>query len=429
MSRADPSARAWWRPDTRRRWFLIPIAIALAVLIATLVLAPGPPHADDHGAVPLVRVVEAAAEDVAPVLEGYGEIRAERTWDAVAQVPGRIGWRHPNLQPGARFAAGERLVEIDPQDYRVAVERAEAQLRSAAAALGELEAAARDLRVSREIEREALGIALRDFERREQLAAAGHIAAIELDAERQRLLRQRQTLQSLEAELNALPTRRESLQSRQREAELQLERARLDLARTSLALPFDGRIVAVNAELGQFVPAGQQMFSAATTERLEALLEVPLEQLLSRFPSALTPGGLDALRATLSWSAGDVAFQWHGRVVRVDPAMDTRSRAARVFVRLDDAPESMPAANVFARIEITGPAQPGRISLPRLAVADEQVWVVNADDRLERRSVRVAYRDDVRAVLLAGVSPGERVLVTQLPFAVSGMAVEIAPPP
>lgn len=428
MRPAEPSDRSGWRPGGGRRWFVIPIVPALAVLVATVLLAPGPQRGVDHGPVPLVRVIQATPEDIAPVLEGYGEIRAERTWKAVAQVPGRISWRHPDLQPGARFAAGERLVEIDPQDYRVAAERAEAGLHGAIAALGELEAAARDLAVSRGIERQALDIAVRDFERRERLAEAGHIAVLELDTERQRLLRQRQALQALEAEINALPARRDALLARRRESELALERARLDLARTSLALPFDASIVAVNTELGQFVPAGQAIFDAATTERFEALLEVPLEQLLSRFPSALTPAGPEALHARLSWGAGDVAFRWHGRVVRVDPAIDARSRAARVYVRLDPATGRVPPANVFADIEITGPAIADRIRLPRLAVTRDQVWIVNAEDRLERRAVRVAYRDDVHAVLHDGVRPGERVLVSQLPFAVAGMAVEVVAP-
>jgi multidrug efflux pump subunit AcrA (membrane-fusion protein) len=418
-----------WRPGHSRRWFLLPVAAAVAVLVAVVVLAPGPPRVDTEPPAPLVRVMVVAPESVVPTLEGYGEIRAERSWQAVAQVPGRVHWRHPRLHPGARFDAGERLIEIDPLDYRIAMERAEAQLGGATTALAELDAAARDMAVSRDIERESLDLAEHEFERRQRLAAGGHIAAVELDAERQRLLRQRQALQSMEAELNLVPSRREGLQARQREARLQLDRARQDLQRTVLALPFDGRIAEVNVELGQFVPAGQAMFSATGTERLEALLEVPVDQLVSRFPEALSASAVDALSARLSWRAGDAAFEWRGRVTHIDPAADPRSRAARIYVRVDAEPSALPATHLFARIEISAPAEPDRIVIPRLALEDGHVWLVDSDSRLERRAVRIAYREGPRAVIAEGLAAGDRVLLTPLPFATAGMAVDVASDP
>lgn len=426
---AEAPHRSRWRPGLSRRWFLLPVTAALIVLVAVVALAPGPPRVDTEPPVPLVRVRVVVPEPVVPTLEGYGEIRAERSWQAVAQVPGRVAWRHPELRPGVRFAAGERLIEIDPEDYRIAVERAEAQLAAATTALAELDAAARDLAVSRDIEQESLDLAEQDFERRQRLAAGGHIAAVELDAERQRLLRQRQVLQSMAAELNLLPSRREGLEARQREAALQLERARRDLQRTVHALPFDGRISEVDTELGQFVPAGKAMFGATTTERLEALLEVPVDQLMSRFPEALSPSAVDGLSARLSWRAGDAAFEWTGQVIHIDPATDPRTRAARIYLRVDAEPTMLPAAHMFARIEISGPAEPDRIVIPRLALEDGHVWLVDADGRLEHRAVRVAYRDGARAIIAEGLAGGDRVLLTPLPFAKAGMAVGIAAEP
>lgn len=422
----------WWRPGLTRRWFFIPVVMGLIVLVTVVLLAPGPPRGPADRPVPLVRVTTVEPAAVTPTLTGYGEIRAEQTWRAVAQVPGRLVWRHERLRPGAAFAAGTHLAQIDPQDYELAVSRAESQQKAASAALAELNVRTRDLNVSQAIESEALEVAEREFQRRQRLAAGGHIAAVELDRERQQLLRQRQSLQGLEAQVNLLPAQRDTLDARVREAQLQLERARQDLERTRLDLPFTGRIVEVNAEVSQFVPAGQSVFTAATTDRLEALLEIPVEQLVSRFPGILSgtgPAAPEQLTATLTWAAGDVEFRWQGQVVRVDPALDGRSRAARVYIQVTDSQATPPAGNVFARIDLTGPDLPERLSVPRLAVEAGHVWLVNADDRLEKRPVRVAFRDDVRAVIADGVAAGDRVLLTRLPFATPGMAVEVAPAP
>ncbi len=428
---AHEQQRRWWVPGRARWWFFVPIGLGLIVLIAAVLLAPGAPRGGEGPAAPLIRAVTVTPAAVTPRLTGYGEIRAERTWQAVAQVPGRIAWRHPELQSGAHFPAGTRLVEIDPHDYELAVSRAESQYRAASAAQAELEARARNLAVSRDIEAEALAVAERDFQRREKLAAGGHIAAVELDAQRRQLLRQRQSLQSLETELNLLPAQRDTLEARLREATLQLDGARRDLERTRLELPFDGRVMDVNAELSQFVPAGQTVFTAATTERLEALLEVPVEQFVSRFPGILGASGPAAaqnLTAALTWAAGEVSFHWQGQVVRVDPALDARTRAARVFIAVTDADTALPAGNVFARIELSGPVLTDRLSVPRLAVEDGHVWVIDGAGRLERRPVEVAFRDDDQAVIAAGLTAGERVMVSRLPFAEPGMAVEVAPP-
>ncbi|MDZ7668646.1 MAG: efflux RND transporter periplasmic adaptor subunit [Gammaproteobacteria bacterium] len=425
---AHEQQRPWWLPGRARWWFFVPIGLGLIVLMIALLLAPGAPRGREGRAAPLVRVVTVTPADVTPRLTGYGEIRAEHTWQAVAQVPGRMTWRHPELRPGARFPAGTRLVEIDPHDYELAVSRAESQHRAAAAARAELEARARNLAESRNIEsygRAATSNAAT------KLAAGGHIAAVELDAERRQLLRQRQTLQSLETELNLLPAQRDAVEARLREATLQLDGARRNLERTRLEMPFDGRVIDVSAELSQFVPAGQTVFTAATTEQLEALLEVPVEQLVSRFPGILGaagPAALPDITAALSWAAGDVAFHWQGRVVRVDPALDAQTRAARVFIAVTGADAVLPAGNVFARIELSGPVLPKRLSVPRLAVEDDQVWLVDDEDRLVHRAVQVAFRDDQRAVIAEGLTAGDRVMVSRVPFAEPGMAVEVAPP-
>ena len=63
--------------------------------------------------------------------------------------------------------------------------------------------------------------------------------------------------------------------------------------------------------------------------------------------------------------------------------------------------------------------------MPRLALRNQDtVYVINADNRLEIRTVEVLSTSEERVVVSGGVVPGERVVTSTLPNAVDGMEVE-----
>ena len=168
-----PSAYRELTPS--RLWFLPPVLAGFSLLILTLVLAPGASRkAESESALP-VRVMTVSASTINPKLKGYGEIRPLQRWQGIAQVAGKVAWRHPELQIGATFPAGTRLFEIDELDYRVAESRARAQLNTAASAIEEIRNRRHDLSRSIKIEQRAFEIATIEFQRNVALAKDGHI--------------------------------------------------------------------------------------------------------------------------------------------------------------------------------------------------------------------------------------------------------------
>jgi membrane fusion protein, multidrug efflux system len=436
---APEGFRGW--PRQPAKWmFLPPFALGALILVLAATLGPGAER-DDSPASPLpVRALTVEAVPVVPVLTGYGEARPIRVWQGIAQVSGRLEWLHPDLRAGAAFDAGTRIAVIDRTDYALAVRRAEAARAVARARRDELDARARDLTDSIEIEARALAIAEREFERRRSLVAGGHISRIEADAEEQRLLRQRQNLQSLRSQANLVPAQRTALEAQVAEAEAQLAKARADLERTELTMPFDGRIDQLQAEATQFVAAGQPLFAASSTEAVEVVLRVAPEQLWSRFPALAGPSAAAAaadLDARVTFEAGDARLGWPGRVTRVDPSIDPQSRTAQLYVRVDNAADGATSggANVplgghlFVAVHLTGPALPGRIVIPRHAYYDGFVYVVDEgyvdEGYVRRRAVDVAFRQGDVVVLSGGLVPGDTIVVSDLLFPVDGMPVTV----
>lgn len=410
----------------RRLWFLPPVILGLIVLVISIVLAPGASRLEATQAAVPVRVMTVTPQTIAPRLVAYGEVQPDKIWRAVAQVPGRIVYRHPALKSGAVLTGGTRVLEIDPGDYELSLKRARAQQRSAEAGLEELKARAQDLETSIAIERQTLALTERDFERKRKLARDGHVSALELDAEKQRLLRQRQNVQNLEAQINLLPTQRTALEARIADARAQVARAIEDIDRTRITMPFDGRITAVNIEENQYAPAGQTLLVAETTENMEVLLEVPLESLVSRFPGVMRehkPAD-NRLTASITYVSRDLSLQWSGRVTRIDPGLNKQTRAARVYVEIDANGSEIPArANLYARVELTGPELDGRIVIPRFAWHDGVVYLVDADNTLVKRPVTVAFRDSDRMAIASGLQPGDRLILTDIPYPVDGMPI------
>ena len=64
--------------------------------------------------------------------------------------------------------------------------------------------------------------------------------------------------------------------------------------------------------------------------------------------------------------------------------------------------------------------------IPRKAVrGDDEVFVVNESERLERRQLDIVWRDVENVVAVRGVRPGERLSLTPLPSASDGVRVRI----
>jgi len=75
-------------------------------------------------------------------------------------------------------------------------------------------------------------------------------------------------------------------------------------------------------------------------------------------------------------------------------------------------------------VEIQGRTLPDAFVLPRGAVRDSgDVLIVDADSRLERRPVSVAWTDGEYAIVTEGIEAGDVINVTPLAVAASGTLV------
>ncbi len=407
-------------------------------LVAIAGARPGPERLPAEDRVVPVRSLRVVASDVVPILVGYGTARPRRVWQAVAQVGGRVVGKFPRLEAGILVPAETMLVTIDPREYVQSVRELEATVASQRAQQVELETTAVNTRASLAIERQSLALAVDELDRQIGMAAAGKIPQSQVDAQERLVLSLRAAVQSLENALRLDDVRSRSLAASIAASEARLETARLRLSYTRIVAPFDCRIAEASVELNQSVSAGQALLEVHGLEVADITAQVPIHalgQLLADDRRRLTQGELldpDVftklrLSAVVRQQLGDAVAEWDAQVARIASALDPATRTIGVVVAVEEPyAQAEPGVRppifegAFCEVELRGPRKPGQILVPRAALHGDEVYVIDADGRLERRRVEIGFSQLDHVVLRAGLAAGETIVLSDLVPAIEG---------
>jgi len=444
---ASEHSGRWWR-----RLLVVP-PLALGVAVAFVLVTGRRPAARDEGTeqARAVRMLEARAADVVPRAVGYGQAKPDAVWQAVAQVSGQVVEKSACLKEGAFVPAGRVVLRIDPTDYKLAVAETQATVRQLGGQLKELTAKAGNYQASLALEAKALTLSEKELARKETLLEKGVISASDIGQEERTVLAQRNRVQTLRNSLNLVPSQREALEAQLAAAQTRLDQAQRDLEHCTIAAPFDLRVAEVHVEKAQYVPRGHVAAVGDSTAATEVPAQVPVERFLGILGRELPLPTFEeeacrrfaeraGLTATVRVRAGDLAWKWDARVVRVDSLVDPRTRTLGVIVAVDKpyAPRTAvrrPALvkGMYCQVELRGKPRKGVVAVPRAAIhtdgAGPLVYVAGEDDRLVRRPIEIEFTHADYAVVRKGIAPGDRVVLTDVIPAIEGMLLAPEPDP
>lgn len=428
-------------PIWKRLLLLPPVILGLALVYWTTSNRPPPETAAITERKIPVAFVEVQPQSFVPGVTSFGTVQPAHSWDAVAQVRGRIDYLHPNFMRGGVIREGEDVVRIAADEYALAVAQAEANILSAAAQIEELDASARATGASLAIEQQALELSRRELARQQELAERGTVSNTVVEAQERSVLAQQASVQSLQNQLDLVPSQRGALEQSLAVSRASLDQAQLELERTRITAPFDGRVSAADADISEFVSAGTRMgtldsLAAAEIEAQVAPRQMAQMSRLVGLQSGTETVGLatrlgDILDARVRLMVDGVRPEWPATVDRITDGVDPQTRAIGVFVRVADPyaaiqPGARPPLikGMFVEVEILGPAVDGIMVLPRTSIDQGRVKVVDPDARLGFAGVDVIFTTDDLAIIAAGsLEPGTRVIVSDPSPAIPGMAL------
>ena len=362
-----------------RKWILIPGIFVAALAAAGLLsqMQPEPEKEEEENLDLLVEVLplETSAESFR--IRSQGTIRPRTQTVLSAEVSGSIVSISPKFVAGGVFRPGEVLMRIDPTNYTVAVDKAEALVKQ------------------RQIE----------FDGASKLRSQGYRAESEYASAAA-------ALASAQAELVS---------------------AERNLERTYIRLPYEGMVLSKDADIGQFVSPGMQLGVVFATDQAEVRL--PLTDLDLAFvampdASEITATGFaDGPPVTLTAVQRGQRAQWEAQIVRSEGVVDERSRVTYAVAQIDDPyrlhGEGTPLPiGTFVAAEIEGSTVFDVIRVPRGALRGaDQVLIVDDENMIEIRRVDVIRTDERYAYLSGGVLPGERITTTAIEAPTNGMSV------
>lgn len=430
----------------KRRLLLLPPVLIAAGILAFVASRQAPPEREEPSETSrTVRTIEARSLDIVPTVTGYGTVQPATVWTAVAQVSGQIVYMHSNFRRGAVLDEGTEILRIDPTDYELAIAEAEANIRSAEAKLAELRVSEQNSRELLDLERRSLDLKEDQLKRTQELLGRGTVSQSNVDAEQRDTISQRSRVKDIENQLRLLPTQIEVQEQQIAVNRSRLATARLNLERTRIVLPFRARVSQVNVEETQFVQTGSTLGSAddISVSEVEAQFTIARISQFGRTISRLVGNSAFTqqnfrqlaqqadLYAVVRLPSAVLPVEWRGRIVRASDEIAQQTRTVGIVAAVEGSYESaVPGKRppltkgMFVEVELRGPKIERQIVVPRSAVHGGRVYLVDDENRLAIRPVTTGLVQGDTVVVEEGLSPGDRIVVSDLDPALPGMLLK-----
>jgi RND family efflux transporter MFP subunit len=396
-------------PDNQqpRRWktivvtgikIIVPLAILAGAAAAAVSLMMTGPKAERKAPVRQARMVEvmpAQPSRQSVILHAMGTVKPDRQVELKPRVSGKVIWLGDEYVEGGILTKGQPLLRIDPRDYELVVRQRQADVAKAESEL--------------KMEIGQQSIAVREYE------LLGEVVSAE---ERELVLRGPQLAQ-VEADLDL--------------AKASLDQAKLNLARTRVAAPFNAIIQSRDVNLGTEITTSTTLANLVGTDSFMIEVAVPVDQLkwIDVPRKAGENGSLVRIYNDAAWGNG--IFR-EGRVVRLSGELESEGRMAKLLVALDDplalndenAGKPVLLIGTYVRSVIEGAEVGPVVALDREYLRDgDKLWIMATDDKLEIRAVEIFYRGRDKVLISGGIETGERIVTSLIPAPVDGMALRL----
>jgi RND family efflux transporter MFP subunit len=331
------------------------------------------------------------------VVRAQGELRADEVVAIGTRVAGRVLGVHVEL--GDQVKADQPLVSLDPEEFRLLVDQAEAQLAQTRSAVGlapddPVESLKPENAAPVRQERAIWDEAKSSLERSALLRKQNAIAAGEFDltavAERVAEARYASALNGVREKIALIGVR---------QAELSLARQRL--ADAVIKAPFDGFIQQRAVAPGAYLNVGDPILSLVRTDPLWFRGTLP-----ERHASELRNG----LTIRIHLESSDAPIE--ASITRVSPALDPQSRSLVFEARIDN-PDNRLRTGLFAEADVVLDQNAKALVVPASAVTQfagaEKVWLV-VDSLSAQREIIAGSTRDGAVEVIDGLSEGDVVL-------------------
>ena len=433
-------------------WFTqrkaLPIVLIACILLAVIIVKTRPSmlHESRKDFISAVNVISVKQYSVKPAIKGFGVVKPDVSFEAKSEVSGKIIFMHPQLKEGAVFPQETVVIRIEEDDYQSSLKQAQASSKYNLAKLNEIKVNILNTRIELKLVKAKLKLAENEYHRVKDLLEKNLVSQSNADAKQSDVLKLQQEVQNLNSRLKTLPQQQLSLEANLDSTKAAASSRQRNLERTTITLPFNARISTLNVENNQYISQGNLLFSAQTTDKVLINAQFPLlqfrilakdfqvEQDLIRlaFQSGFSSDLFTDLGLTAKVRLSEnLNATWLAKVERINSMIDPKTRTLGLFVSVDKPntqiiPGIKPPLleGMYTEITIKGRAKKFFV-VPRDAIHEGELFIVNKENKLERRVIKPSLLQGNMALFEDGLSIGEKIIVSDLFPAIPGMSLKV----
>ena len=338
---------------------------------------------------PQVSVASALERDVTEWDEFTGRLEAVESVEVRPRVTGYI--ESVNFTEGSTVRKGDLLFVIDPRPYRAELSKAEAEL-------------------ARAVARSELAVS--DEARSEKLLDIKAVSREEYDS---------RVNGSREAKADVAAAR------------AAVDSAKLNLEFTRITAPISGRVSKAVVTAGNLVTGGSNAATLLTTVVSLDPMYVTFEgdeQIYLKYNELSRRGerssSRDVANPVLMGLANEDGYPHSGAMVFVDNQVDPRTGTIRARASFENK-DGYLTPGLFARVKLLGHNSSRAVLVDDRAIGTDQsqkfVYVVDAQNKVVYRQVKVGRLQDGLRIVQQGLQPGETVVVNGLQRVRPGVVV------
>jgi RND family efflux transporter MFP subunit len=350
--------------------------------------APAPDQKAEAAPLP-VKVSKAIIGDLVMTLKSPGEAYTEKRVAMKAEVGGTV--KSLYASEGRHVREGDLLVELDDREYRLTLEKLEAQrLRFLSELFLERQFAVTDEQPTQGVV-DKLAKAQSDYDRISEGFKSG--VASQADLEKAQA--------ALELVLIEAGRKKDEVQASVKgltQAEVDVKIARLDLDKTRIRAPFAGIVTDIKLSPKERLDPGRELFTLVDISRIKVKAKV----LESEVGKVVAGRDVD-----LRFSAFP-GRTFRGRIEAVSPVISAEDKTCGVYVAMDNPSEEI-KPGMHAEVEFPTEIFTGRLLVPQQAIlvrgGRKLVFAVEGDTA-KWRYIEVGLENERFAEVLPGKEPG-----------------------
>lgn len=385
-------------PSTQPHWFFKYLPVILLIIFAIIIysLLATKPDADRRKPPASNKIsVETkvlSAQDIPVNIRSFGLVAPRIESKIVAQVSGQIIFISNALRDGGFFQKNDILATIEKADYQAAVD-----------------------------------IAMANVAASEQMYLEEQAQAQQAEEDWHRLGNQ-----GTPSELTLRKPQLKSAQTGVASAKAQLRQAKLNLSRTDIRAPFDGRVRSKSVDIGQVVATNTLLADIFAIDAIEIKLPIKNSELKlldltdSQFDNKKS--SVNSTRAIIKSTLIEEEL-WEAEIVRVAGAIDDDSRQLNLTAQIMK-PYSPQYANKtplkigeYVTAQIQGRTVRNTISIPNKAIYQGTYVYLYKDGKAFRKDINIFWQNESEAIIKQGLKPGDELITTPLGQISSGTAV------